>query len=502
MKNRDDIAKLKEMLKARAICVVIPTYNNEGTIAQVVRDTQKFCDDIFVVNDGSTDATSHILRQIENINIVEYEQNKGKGYALKRGFRKALECGFAYAITLDADGQHYPSDIPLFVDANKEFPGALIVGERNLKDVQRTKGSGFANKFSNFWFCVQTGKNLADTQTGYRLYPIKKLVGLSMLTSRYEAELELMVFASWHGVEIKSIPINVYYPPKEERVTHFRPGKDFARISLLNVVLCLLALVYGLPLRLLRWGMRVFRTLFSLLFFCFFMLFVITPMAWLYIKIGKTTTKKRDNLHKLIYHASRFVMLHAGIPGAKFSCKIADGVDFDKPHVIICNHQSHLDLVCQLIFTPKMIFLTNDWVWKNPFYGFLIREAEFYPVNKGIEAALPKLAELVKRGYSIAVYPEGTRSKTCKIGRFHQGAFFLAENLGLDILPMCLYGAGKVLPKTSLLLKKGQIYIEVDNPITRAELSNMGSYMEQASTMREWYRSRYEDICNKIEQDA
>lgn len=503
MKNRDiDTAALKKTLHARAICVVIPTYNNEGTIAHVVCEARKYCDDVFVVNDGSTDDTSNILHQIQGIHILEYKQNRGKGYALKKAFKKTLECGFAYAITMDADGQHFPSDIPLFLEANKEFPGTLIVGERDLEGVLRTKGSNFANKFSNFWFYVQTGRILADTQTGYRLYPLKKLVWLPLVTSRYETELELMVFASWHGVDIKSIPINVFYPPKEERVSHFRPVKDFVRIFVLNTVLCFFAVVYGLPMRLFRWSMRILRTLFSLVFFCFCMLFVITPMSWLYVKIGNMTTKKRDNLHKLIYYASRAVMFHIGIPGTKFSYKISDGVDFNRPHVIICNHQSHLDLICQLIFTHKVVFLTNDWVWKNPLYGFLIREAEYYPVNKGIENALPKLSELVKRGYSIAVYPEGTRSRTCKIGRFHQGAFYIAENLGLDILPMYLYGTGKVLPKKCYVLKKGHLYIEVDNSIKREELRNMGNFMEQASAIRKLYRSKYAEICNKIEQDA
>ena len=503
MKNKDlDISKLKATLRDRAICVVIPTYNNEGTIEHVVRETQKYCDDVFVVNDGSSDGTGHILHQIEGINLIEYQKNRGKGHALKTGFQEALSRGFAYAITLDADGQHYPSDIPLFLEANREFPGTLIVGERNLEGVQRSKGSGFANKFSNFWFYVQTGRNLADTQTGYRLYPLKKLVGLSLLTSRYEAELELMVFASWHGVEIKSIPINVYYPPKEERVSHFRPGKDFARIALLNTVLSFLAVVYGMPMRVFRWCMRVVRTVFSLLFFSFYMFVIITPTTWLYVKIGKMTTKKRDNLHKLIYHSVRFIMLRIGIPGTKFSYKVADDVDFNRPYVVICNHQSHLDLMCQLIFTPKIIFLTNDWVWKNPFYGFLIHEAEYYPVHEGIDVLLPKLKGLVERGYSIAVYPEGTRSKTCKIGRFHQGAFCIAEQLGLDILPMCLYGSGKVLPKKTYLLKRGQLHIEVDSPIKRTKSNGPFSLLEQASEMREWYISKYESICNKIEQDA
>ena len=148
----------KRLLRARGICVIIPTFNNEKTIGKVVKETLCFCDDVIVVNDGCTDSTAQIIGEIDNITVVAYSQNRGKGYALQQGFRKALSMGFAYAITLDADGQHKPEDIPLFLKANQEHPGALIIGARPLQGVERSKGSDFANQFSNFWFFVQTGK--------------------------------------------------------------------------------------------------------------------------------------------------------------------------------------------------------------------------------------------------------------------------------------------------------------------------------------------------------
>jgi len=497
-----DKDKQQQTLHDRGICVVIPTYNNGGTITRVVRETLLECRDVIVVNDGSTDNTSSQLHQVEGVTLIEYATNRGKGYALREGFKRALEMGFSYAITLDGDGQHYSSDICHFLTANQKHPGTLIIGSRRLEGVERSEGSKFANKFSNFWFWVQTGRKLPDTQTGYRLYPLKKLRGLSLLTSRYEAELELLVFASWHGTELVPIDINVYYPPREERVSHFRPGVDFARISVLNTVLCFLAVVYGLPLRLFRLLSNIVRTGYSLLFVLFFCFCIITPAVWVYIKIGKLTEKKRHNLHRLIYHATRFVMLRHGIPGTCFSYQVAEGVDFNKPSVIICNHQSHIDLACQLIFTPNMIFLTNQWVWHNPLYGLLIRNAEFYPVAEGIDALMPKLQSLVERGYSIAVFPEGTRSKDCSIGRFHQGAFYIAEQLGLNIVPMYLYGPGKILPKKTYHLRKGPIYIEVDEPITNAQLKAMGDTKSQASLLRRHYIEKYEQIANQIEQNV
>ncbi len=537
--DHTDQNRQREMLRDRGICVVIPTYNNGGTIGRVVEETLAECDDVIVVNDGSTDATASILSAIEGITTVTLTKNSGKGAALKAGFRKALDMGFSYAITLDGDGQHYPHEICWFLEANREQPWSLIVGSRQSHNGDsphcenrlegQPEGSRFANQFSNFWFWVQTGRKLSDTQTGYRLYPLKRLHGLSLLTSRYEAELELLVFASWHGVELVEIPIDVYYPPKEERVSHFRPGKDFARISVLNTVLCFLAVVYGLPLRLWRWVMKYVKTVYALLFFLFFMFVVIKPAVWVILKLkklrkflatpsGKAERKKlKDNtenrwLHNLIYRASRFVMLTHGIPGVKFSygVRIQESGDrsqetgvnslFDRPRVVICNHQSHLDLFCQLIFTPNIIFLTNDWVWNNPSYGLLIRHAEYYPVREGLEELLPKLRSLVERGYSIAVYPEGTRSKDCRIGRFHQGAFWLAEQLGVDILPMCLYGPGKILKKKTYTLQKGPVRIEVDEPVSLEELRAMGDHMAQAKEMRHRYIQRYEALANRLER--
>ena len=318
-----------------------------------------------------------------------------------------------------------------------------IVGQRKgVENAERSFGSNFANAFSNFWFCVQTGLRLADTQTGYRLYPLKKLPCLSLLTSRYEAELELMVFATWHGVEIVSKQVDVFYPPKEERISHFRPVTDFSRIFVLNTCLCILAIVYALPLKIIRFLLTAARTVYSLLLYLVVCLFVFIPYTTIlnFLNIGKQ--EKSSRLRSVLYHIARFVIFRHGIPGV--NCKVENGGEtYSRPAVIICNHQSHLDLMLMLSQTPKMIILTNDWVWNSPFFGKLIQNAEYYPVSMGIDTIMPKLQSLVERGCSIAVYPEGTRSKDCSIGRFHKGAFYIASTLKTDILPIVEYGAAE-----------------------------------------------------------
>lgn len=246
--------------KDRRLCVIIPTYNNVQTIGQVVQDVMSYCDQLIVVDDGCTDGTLDVLHSLsQSIHIVSYQPNRGKGHALVAGFKKAKELGYTHAITIDADGQHFADDIPQLIEKMERCPQAIIVGCRNLTEKNMPRQNTFANQFSNFWFRLQTGINLSDTQSGYRLYTLSSLRGLSLITSRYEAELELLVFAAWAGVQICSVPVKVYYPPVEERVSHFRPVYDFVRISILNTILCVAALVYGYTRRLLRSIKRRFR---------------------------------------------------------------------------------------------------------------------------------------------------------------------------------------------------------------------------------------------------
>lgn len=242
----------RERLKALKAVIIVPTYNNNGTIGQVISDIKGYTHDIIVVNDGSTDNTLEILQDIEGIRIETYEKNMGKGHALKTGLAKAYESGFRYAITIDADGQHYADDIPVFINRIEEAPDSLLIGGRNLNADNMPGKNTFANKFSNFWYKVETGQTLSDTQSGYRLYPLDKIQNIRYMTSRYEFEVEIIVRAAWRGVNVENVPVKVYYPPIEERVSHFRPFQDFFRISVLNTVLVLYALLIWYPWRFIK----------------------------------------------------------------------------------------------------------------------------------------------------------------------------------------------------------------------------------------------------------
>lgn len=241
--NIESIAKAQEL----GIVTIIPTYNNAKTLSTIIDNVLLFCKDVIVVNDGSTDETSDILSKKSGFTLISYEKNRGKGHALKLGLTKAKELNFHYAITIDSDGQHLATDIPIFLEAIQKTPDTLLVGARNLQANNMPGKNTFANKFSNFWFKLETGTTLNDTQSGFRLYPVQKLNHLNWYTNKYEFELEILVFSLWNDIPVRNIPINVYYPPQEERVSHFRPFADFSRISVLNTVLVLLTFLWIKP---------------------------------------------------------------------------------------------------------------------------------------------------------------------------------------------------------------------------------------------------------------
>lgn len=227
-------------------CVIIPCYNNAKTVGDVVKSVLEYTENVIVVFDGCTDGSQ---KCVSNVHIIDYQPNKGKGKALETAFSYAIKHGFNYAITMDADGQHHADDLPKFFEAIENQKGAMIMGCRQMKQDNKPAANTFANKFSNFWFAIQTGRRISDTQTGFRAYPLYKTGRMRLFSSRYEGELEFIIRIAWKNIRFYSIPIDVYYPPANERVTHFRKGIDFTRISVLNTIMCFVSILYGYPSR-------------------------------------------------------------------------------------------------------------------------------------------------------------------------------------------------------------------------------------------------------------
>ena len=228
------------------VCVVIPTLNNARTIGLVVREARHRVPDVIVINDGSTDETAGILKGIEGLRVLTNERNMGKGAALSRGLAYAAELGFTHAITMDGDGQHSASDLPRHLEAISTHPEALIIGVRTLGHGGRALKSRILRLHSNFWVWVETGQWLADTQSGFRTYPLAQMRVLRLKTRKYDFEIESLVKAIWMGTKAVGVDVSVSYGVGSK--SHFRCLRDFALVSHVNGCLVLQRLFVPLPL--------------------------------------------------------------------------------------------------------------------------------------------------------------------------------------------------------------------------------------------------------------
>jgi uncharacterized protein (DUF2062 family) len=229
-------------------CALIPVYNHAATLPAVVEAARRHLP-VFVVDDGSTDGAAEWLKTRSDLRWTRHEINRGKGEALRTGFRLAQEAGFTHAITLDADGQHLPDQIPEFVRRCRERPEAVLVGVRDFRAAGAPKDRHWANRVSNFWFWAATGERLGDTQCGYRGYPLDLVTRLVTRVRRYGYELELLVRASWLDRPLVPVPVGVVYSEQTVKGSHFRPVVDCLRIAWLNARLVLQAFFVPRPLR-------------------------------------------------------------------------------------------------------------------------------------------------------------------------------------------------------------------------------------------------------------
>jgi glycosyltransferase involved in cell wall biosynthesis len=213
------------------VVVIIPVYNHGTEVGAVIERTRPLGLPIFVVDDGSTDETPQVLQGLEGITVLRHPVNRGKGAALLTGFAAAAPtCD--YALTLDADGQHDPSDGPALLAVARQGERVLVVGNRQgMAQDTVPWTSRFGRRFSNFWVWVSGGPWIGDSQSGFRLYPLPETLALGVLARRYQFEVEVLVRARQSGIATVEVPVSVVYQPKGVRVSHFRPWRDFLRNS-------------------------------------------------------------------------------------------------------------------------------------------------------------------------------------------------------------------------------------------------------------------------------
>ena len=224
------------------VLVAVPVYNHASTLRAVVLGLLERHPHVLVVDDGSDDLEPKVLAGLP-VRMVRHGRNRGKGAAIRTAALEARRQGMSHIVTIDADGQHDPADLPLFLEAVAADPLAVIVGARDFNTENVPGSSRFGRAFSNFWLRVQTGVILSDVQSGYRAYPLIVLENLRCTENRYSFEVEVLVRAAWAGFRLREVNIRVHYPPKGERVSHFRAFMDNARISLLNTRLTIRAVM-------------------------------------------------------------------------------------------------------------------------------------------------------------------------------------------------------------------------------------------------------------------
>ena len=209
------------------LCAIIPALNAERTVAKVVAETRQHIEPVLVVDDGSRDATGEVARAA-GATVLRHEVNRGKGAALKTGFAWALENGCDGVITLDADGQHLPSEIPKFIAAQDQ--GDLIIGGRSHLFNQMLPRRRMANRFSAWCIAKCSGARVTDSQSGFRLYSASLLRAIKLRTDGFDMESEVIVRAGRRGFRIVTIPIELGFVDGIS-TSHYKPLKDTLRIA-------------------------------------------------------------------------------------------------------------------------------------------------------------------------------------------------------------------------------------------------------------------------------
>lgn len=231
-------------------------------------------------------------------------------------------------------------------------------------------------------------------------------------------------------------------------------------------------------------------------FVCFLIgSFYLTFLGFFLLTIGGRSEKHKITYHRHLQWICKFVLKKIPMTNCTIKNNSGEENPFDKPAIMICNHQAHIDLMAILALSHKIIVVTNKWVWNAPFYRWIIRYADFYPAEKFDVEDIGPLKNKMQEGYSIAIFPEGTRSEDCSILRFHKGAFYLAKELNVSIIPVMIHGFGYVLPKKYMLLKKGELHIEV---LPRICTDNI-DYQELCKETRKMYKEKYSELCKEVE---
>lgn len=223
-------------------CALICAYDASRTVGSVVAQARARIEPVLVVDDGSADDTAGAARRA-GAHVIRHLANRGKGAALLTGLAAARERGYTHAVTLDADGQHDPADIPSLLAVSEGAPGALVVGARDFDHPNVPGASRFGRRFTNGWVKLETGRTVHDCQSGFRSYPVDSILALGLSAGRFEWEVDVIVRAAWAGIPLVNTPVSVFYAPAGQHTSHYRMVRDSVRMTLLHFKLLGLGLL-------------------------------------------------------------------------------------------------------------------------------------------------------------------------------------------------------------------------------------------------------------------
>lgn len=241
-------AKSAYRFDIKKVWCVIPVYNNAGTVLDVVTRCLRQMENVLIVDDGSTDLNLNEACASLPVTVIRHKENLGKGAAILTALEFIKNRDADYMITIDADGQHYPEDIPLFFPVMKDNDYSLVIGCRDFSGKNVPRSSRFGRSFANFWMKLETGIDAGDCQSGFRAYPVKYIVQLNFLCKRYNFETEALVKCAWAGMVLHTLQVRSWYPEPGKRISHFRPWVDNFRISCIHAHL-LARRILPIPIR-------------------------------------------------------------------------------------------------------------------------------------------------------------------------------------------------------------------------------------------------------------
>lgn len=240
----------------------------------------------------------------------------------------------------------------------------------------------------------------------------------------------------------------------------------------------------------------IFRTAFTYSLFVFGAIFLtIVGIIFRWIPFGKKNIK--HSFHALLSAFTRLIIYVE--PTVKKKIINRRPETFSRATVIIANHTSFLDILLTAMLHPKLILVTNKWVWNSPVFGSVVRLADYYPINEGAEDGIDKLKDRIEEGYSVVIFPEGTRSEDGVVKRFHKGAFFIAERFNLPVQPLLIHGAADAIPKGSFYLNAGQLTLKFLSPIEITDVNFGHGYAERTKKISKHFKQEFASLKGQIE---